>query len=93
MGLNNRRKQPKSGNAPSIAFHGERITPLDTMPVLHRIPSPEPQTVPHMKVATLSVHQHEKRGSAVDPLIRIQHVDFFLFLRGKDIGPMDPRSS
>jgi hypothetical protein len=89
----NRREPSKSRDTPSIAFDGERISPLDSVPVLDGIPPPEPQTVPHVKVATLSVHYHEERGSAVDPLIRILNIDLLLFLRGKDIGPMDPRSS
>jgi hypothetical protein len=42
-------------------------------------------------MTSLSIYYHEKCGSAVDPLICIQHVDLLLFLRGKHIGPMDPR--
>ena len=89
----NRREPSESRDAPSISLHSKRISPLDSVPVLDGIPPPEPQTVPHVKVATLSVHHHEERGSAVDPLIRILNIDLLLFLRGKDIGPMDPRSS
>jgi hypothetical protein len=41
-------------------------------------------------MATLPIYDHEKRGSAVNPLIRIQNVDLLLFLRRIHIRPMDP---
>lgn len=89
----NRREPSKSRDAPSISLHSKRISPLDSVPVLDGIPSPKPQTIPHVKMATLSVYHHKRRGSMLHHLIRILHVDLLLFLGAKDIGPMDSRSS
>jgi len=87
------REPSKSRDSPSIVLDRERIPPLDTMPVLYGIPLPEPGTICHIKMTSLAVDHHKRRIPMMHPLIRIEHVDVLLFLRGIYIGPVNPRPS